>query len=111
MEKYFKRMAPKSKILPSVIMKISYKNTKKKSVYKVLVQQESDIDKAKNIFKDKYKLHDIDTIEDISLSLDKNGAPLVGNGGVDFKDEEELDNIFFVFKIQYKDRIVNIIQE
>ena len=103
MDKYFTKIIPKSVILPSVVMKISFRNTKKKSIIRVLVEQESDIDKARKKFQDKYKNHNADSIEDITLSLDQRRGPLIENGSVDFNDEEELDNIFFVFKMEYNE--------
>lgn len=110
MEKYYKKIIPKSIILPSLVMTISYKNTKKKSISKILLKDESDIDKAREIFENKYKNHNSESISDITLSLNQLGAPLVENGSVLFDDKEELDNIFFVFKIEY-DEFKNGYQE
>ena len=53
MEKHFKKMIPKSIVLPSLVMTISYKNTKKKSISTVLIENESDIDRARKIFENK----------------------------------------------------------
>lgn len=101
----FRRMRPKSIVLPSLIMTISYKNTKKKSTSSVLIYGESDLDKARKIFEEKYNLHNKDSIDRISLDLCQYRSPYMGIDGVDFNDKEELDDLFFGFKIEYQELI------
>lgn len=99
----FRRMRPKSIVLPSLIMTISYKNTKKKTTSTVLIQDESDLDKARKVFEEKYNSHNKDSIERIALDLCQYRSPFVGVDGVDFNDKEELDDLFFTFKIEYQE--------
>ena len=103
MEKYFKKMIPKSIVLPSLVMTISYKNTKKKSISTVLIENESDIYRARKIFENKYISHNKDSINRISLDMHQYKSPFVGIDGVDFNDSEELDDLFFTFKIEYNE--------
>lgn len=103
MEKHFKKMIPKSIVLPSLVMTISYKNTKKKSISTVLIENESDIDKARKIFENKYISHNKDSINRIELDMYQYKSPFVGIDGVDFNDNEELDDLFFTFKIEYNE--------
>ena len=103
MEKHFKKMIPKSIVLPSLVMTISYKNTKKKSISTVLIENESDIDRARKIFENKYISHNKDSINRIELDMYQYKSPFVGIDGVDFNDNEELDDLFFTFKIEYNE--------
>lgn len=110
MEKHFKKMIPKSIVLPSLVMTISYKNTKKKSICTVLIENESDIDRARKIFENKYISHNKDSINKIGLDMYQYNSPFVGIDEVDFNDNEELDDLFFTFKIEY-DELKNGCQE
>lgn len=110
MEKHFKKMIPVSLVLPSLVMTISYKNTKKKSISSVLLKTESDIDKARKIFENKYMKHNKESIKCIDLDMHQYRSLLVGISGIDFSDNQELDDMFFTFKIEY-DEFKNNLQE
>lgn len=110
MDNRFRRMRPKSIVLPSLVMTISYKNTKKKSVSSVLIKAKSDIDKARKTFTENFSNHDKESIDKIALDLCQYNSPFMGIDSVDFNDEEELNDLFFTFKIEY-DEMINGPQE
>ena len=99
----FKRICPKSIVLPSLITTIYYKNTRKRSTSSVLIENESDLDKARKVFEEKYAIHDKESIDKISLDMCQYRSAFVGIEGIDFDDKEELDDIFFTFKVEYED--------
>lgn len=102
----FMKMRPRSVMVPAIFMQVSFNNTKKEQVVRVLLKDEKDIDKAKNLFLERYKKYDLEKVNNIALGITYMGSPVIKLGYIDLSDEVEIDNTFLAIKLQYED-IVN----